>query len=529
LSGFFGETYLDSNVFDAKVGTIHGNTFSRVVVQNHVLLLENQNEIGDSTSYGLYLNEHTIGDGSTDNRLIINDEVSQKGLVYSQDYTSNFTTYSLVSKGYADSLLSRVENGLTQSPNGNIMLGGSLNTAVVIEGFTNNVYFSDINRFSVTASNFIDNKVYAASNTSQQFNNGNEYYTRVDDALGTYSQIVLEPSRVDVENLGDDGYLTKFTIYSGGIAIGDQSSNNRFVVTDDSYQKGIVYSGDYTANFTTYSLVTKGYADSLINLGSGLTQSLSGTISLGGLFTSDVNIQADGYSFRLDNLQRLRFTASSWIDQQVISYNNPNLQSRVYSYGNGLELQAGNGGTYSRITVKSDETGIETNDGSGLYVVNYNWVVGDGSNDNKFIIADVQNQKGMIYDGDYTANFTTYSLVTKGYVDSKKPYKVYTALLTQTSTNAPTASVLENTFGITATFSYATPGQYYLHMSGQFTTNTFIINGSPDQGPIGGDFAHFVTNKVSSDIIVLQTLDVNGAGLMDGLLNDTSIEIRVYL
>lgn len=65
-------------------------------------------------------------------------------------------------------------------------------------------------------------------------------------------------------------------------------------------------------------------------------------------------------------------------------------------------------------------------------------------------------------------------------------------------------------------------------MSGQFTTNTFIVNGSPDQGPIGGDFAHFVTNKVSSDTIVLQTFDVNGVGLMDGLLNDTSIEIRVY-
>lgn len=374
LSGFFGETYLDSNVFDAKVGTIHGNTFSRVVVQNHVLLLENQNEIGDSTSYGLYLNEQTIGDGSTDNRLIINDEVSQKGLVYSQDYTSNFTTYSLVSKGYADSLLSRVENGLTQSPYGNIILGGNLNTAVVIEASSNNVYFSDVNRFSVTASTFIDNMVYALStNTSQQFNNGDQYYTRVDDALGTYSQIVLEPSRVDVENLGDDGYLTKFTIYSTGVSIGDQSSNNRFIVTDDSYQKGIVYSGDYTANFTTYSLVTKQY------------------------------------------------------------------------------------------------------------------------------------------------------------VDSKKPYKVYVALLKQSGTSAPTAIVLENTFGITATFSYTTTGNYELYMTGQFTyQKTYIVNGIADQNPIGGDFALFATQYFNTDKIILTTQDIGGTGPMNGLLNDTSIEIRVY-
>jgi hypothetical protein len=374
LSGFFGETYLDSNVFEAKVGTIHGNTFSRVVIQNHVLLLENQNEIGDSTSYGLYLNEQTIGDGSTDNRLIINDEVSQKGLVYSQDYTSNFTTYSLVSKGYADSLLSRVENGLTQSPNGNIMLGGSLNTAVVIEGFTNNVYFSDVGRFSVTASGFIDKMVYAPStNTSQQFNNGDQYYTRVDDALGTYSLINLDPSRVDVENLGDDGYLTKFTIYSSGQSIGDQSSNNRFIVTDDSYQKGIVYSDDYTANFTTYSLVTKQY------------------------------------------------------------------------------------------------------------------------------------------------------------VDSKKPYKVYVALLKQSGTSAPTDIVLENTFGITATFSYTTTGNYELYMTGQFTyQKTYIVNGIADQNPIGGDFALFATQYFNTDKIILTTQDIGGTGPMNGLLNDTSIEIRVY-
>lgn len=373
LSGFFGETYLDSNVFDAKVGTIHGNTFSRVVVQNHVLLLENQNEIGDSTSYGLYLNEQTIGDGSTDNRLIINDEVSQKGLVYSQDYTSNFTTYSLVSKGYADSLLGKVDNGLTYSTSsGNIELGGRLsqNTSIQSQGY--NLSIEHLNDFKIEASQSILHQVSDSSgNFTEQSNGGSYWYSQSSDSSGSYSYIEQTPSQLLLESY--DGVQTSgITLFNGDFISNDGSSNNRMLISDNVYNKGLMYRNDYTANFTTYSLVTKGY------------------------------------------------------------------------------------------------------------------------------------------------------------VDSKKPYKVYTALLTQTSTNAPTASVLENTFGITATFSYATPGQYYLHMSGQFTTNTFIINGSPDQGPIGGDFAHFVTNKVSSDIIVLQTLDVNGAGLVDGLLNDTSIEIRVY-
>jgi hypothetical protein len=66
-------------------------------------------------------------------------------------------------------------------------------------------------------------------------------------------------------------------------------------------------------------------------------------------------------------------------------------------------------------------------------------------------------------------------------------------------------------------------------MTGKFTSGkTFIVNGSPDQGPIGGDFAHFISNRSDSNTILLSTMDVNGGGSSNGLLNETSIEIRVY-
>jgi hypothetical protein len=105
----------------------------------------------------------------------------------------------------------------------------------------------------------------------------------------------------------------------------------------------------------------------------------------------------------------------------------------------------------------------------------------------------------------------------------------YVALLTQTSTNPPTAVVLENDFGVTATFSYNLTGSYDLYLTGQFTSSkTVIFTGSPDQGPIGGDFAHFIATRIDSNRIGLLTFDVNGAGLLNGLLTDTSIEIRVY-
>jgi hypothetical protein len=374
LSGYYGQSYLDSNVVDLNVGFasdygLNVMTQSGVTIQNHRVSLRS---FGSSYSVDivLYTDAQGISDGSTDNRLIVYDDEFNKGLVYSDDYSSNFSTHSLVSKGYVDEKQQYVNNGLTFS-SGSIGLGGTLSGPVFIEGYDNNVYFNDFNRFSVTASFFIDNKVYSLStNTSQQFNDGDNYYTRVDDSSGTYSFVDITP---------------------------------------------------------------------------GLLQ----MVSHDGIGNSGINFHSQ--------------------DQ----------------------------------------------------------VLNDGSTNNRIVVDDI-SQKGIVYRDDYTANFTTYSLVTKGYVDSKKPYKVYVALLTQTGINDPTSVVLENTFGIAATFSYISTGYYELYMTGQFTSGkTFIVNGCADQDPIGGSFGIFITEYLDTTRIKLLTVDDNGSFYDDGL-NNTSIEIRVY-
>lgn len=69
--------------------------------------------------------------------------------------------------------------------------------------------------------------------------------------------------------------------------------------------------------------------------------------------------------------------------------------------------------------------------------------------------------KGISGGVDYSSNITDLDYVQKIYVDAQKPYKVYTALLSQTGTNAPTvATPLENTTGGTITFAYNVPGDY---------------------------------------------------------------------
>lgn len=97
-------------------------------------------------------------------------------------------------------------------------------------------------------------------------------------------------------------------------------------------------------------------------------------------------------------------------------------------------------------------------------------------------------------------------------------YKKYVALLTQSGTNAPVATVLENTLGGTVVWTRSTDGIYHGTLSGVFTaskTATLITN-VPNVATIvtGG--------RSSSDVVVVNTDGV------DGTLSSATIEIRVY-
>ena len=384
LSGYYGQSYLDSNLVDLKVGfaSDYGMdlmTHSAVSIQNHRVSLRSINS-SNSVFITLFADAQTISDGSTDNRLIVDDGEFSKGLVYFGDYTSNFTTYSLVTKGYVDDKQQYVNNGLTFS-SGYIGLGGTLSGPVIIDGYDNNVYFNDFNRFSVTASAFIDNKVYSLStNTSQQFNDGDNYYTRVDDASGTYSFVDITPGLLQMGSgdplIGNAG----INFYSQDQVSLDGSTNNRIIVSDDISQKGIVYRDDYTANFTTYSLVTKGYVDSTVvnlSLSIGTTSIISGT-NFGVLFQSGGVVQQDGSFIYNDSQKRLTLPAleilsqtssSSYTSLRVKNYNNTS--DFIYILGDGNI----NVGTSTAATVSST-----FNVYSGFLGGNYLKLINDTSN-----------------------------------------------------------------------------------------------------------------------------------------------------
>jgi hypothetical protein len=105
-------------------------------------------------------------------------------------------------------------------------------------------------------------------------------------------------------------------------------------------------------------------------------------------------------------------------------------------------------------------------------------------------------------------------------------YKVYTALLTQTGTSAPVATVLENTLSTLPTWVRDSDGQYRISNISFDPAKTFcIVSGNPTSNPnfrIGSGFDGF------NNRITVSTLNFYSSAGTDSVLNNTSIEIRVY-
>jgi hypothetical protein len=112
-------------------------------------------------------------------------------------------------------------------------------------------------------------------------------------------------------------------------------------------------------------------------------------------------------------------------------------------------------------------------------------------------------------------------------------YKLYLAYITQTGTDAPSVTVIVNTFGEDATWSYTDVGHY----SGTFPT--ISDQGSPpaDNSPITYGYmkpndsgAGFWIADMTGGTIDLYSYDAPGGTLTDGefAVATTMVEIRMY-
>ena len=103
-------------------------------------------------------------------------------------------------------------------------------------------------------------------------------------------------------------------------------------------------------------------------------------------------------------------------------------------------------------------------------------------------------------------------------------YLVYTALLTQSGTNAPVATVIgENTIG-NIVWSYNGQGDYIGTLEGAFNGNIAIFFGKPGSAaPV-----NYGLTGITNDTIEIVTNNILLEGFYNDLLSNTPIEIRVY-
>lgn len=102
-----------------------------------------------------------------------------------------------------------------------------------------------------------------------------------------------------------------------------------------------------------------------------------------------------------------------------------------------------------------------------------------------------------------------------------RPYKVYTALLTQEGTDAPEAIVLENNTGLTFNWVYGGVGIYYTITDGLIMGKVVVIFTSNLN-------TARMTAVVPTNTYVEISSKNNSLVYQNGLMTQTPIEIRVY-
>lgn len=101
----------------------------------------------------------------------------------------------------------------------------------------------------------------------------------------------------------------------------------------------------------------------------------------------------------------------------------------------------------------------------------------------------------------------------------------YEALITQASTDAPTATVLANNLGGSVVWSYVTTGGYAATLAGAFPENKTSVLVTPN---FADDPVHIQAGRTSDDVVSFSTIGVTTGEATDGLLTKAFVRIWTY-
>lgn len=122
----------------------------------------------------------------------------------------------------------------------------------------------------------------------------------------------------------------------------------------------------------------------------------------------------------------------------------------------------------------------------------------------------------------------TTQIATTAFVQATaRPYKVYTALLSQSGTNAPVVIGLDNSLGANVSWARIGTGTYSATISaGNFTGNRTYLNFQITTSAVSDPRIIAPSISGTSNSFIFYTY--GASSLSDGVLNTTPVEIRIY-
>lgn len=112
------------------------------------------------------------------------------------------------------------------------------------------------------------------------------------------------------------------------------------------------------------------------------------------------------------------------------------------------------------------------------------------------------------------------NVITKDQLGALVPNDSLVVLLTQSSTDAPTAVVLHNTLeDVAPVLAYSGVGVYTLKVTGKFTVGKTVL-------PLGSSRVSFEHTDV--DTITIKTYSDDRTTAANAILSSTPLEIKVY-
>jgi len=282
---------------------------------------------------------------------------------------------------------------------------------------------------------------------------------------------------------------------------------------------GFLYRDAATGNFRLTAAPGGGSSYTFSN---GLTES-GGTAKWGGILIENTDIDNDGFSFFSHGAGDHTFRTTNGTSQYnlgtaagacYMNSNNSstNLFSEINSLNNEVTIAAGHNGSYYN-EFKADSSGF-------MFTGRINTTPKVFKITNLGIMSNDAYGSGAII----VTPATTPVYSSAGVIGERIAPKIYTALLSQSGTSAPTATVLGTNEIGSIVWTRSSTGVYVGTLTGAFTSNKIWLICQKGDG--SGSFVNGLLSSTSANTVSLSVTD-NAGSVTDNFTN-MSIEIRVY-